>query len=188
MKWKIIAIAAPSGSGKTTIANRLLSLFQNLSFSISATTRTPRNNEIDGINYHFLTVDDFKQGISENKFLEWEMVYEGKYYGTLQSEIGRIWENNKIPLLDMDVKGALHLRDQYPKQTLTIFIDPPSSQELENRLRNRGTETEESLKMRMGKSVYEMTFRNSFDHIILNDDLDIAVAETQAAIHEFLNS
>jgi guanylate kinase len=184
---KIIIIAAPSGAGKTSVVRHLLkALPQKLAFSISCATRQPRNNEQHGIDYYFISADEFKDRINRNEFVEWEMVYAGKYYGTLKSELRRIWDNHKAPLLDVDVKGGLNVQSQYPKQSLSLFIEPPSMQELEKRLRARGTETPESLKARISKASYEMTFKRRFDHIIINDKLDRACAEAEKWVREFL--
>ncbi|MEY4703211.1 MAG: hypothetical protein RIR96_1108, partial [Bacteroidota bacterium] len=142
---KILIITAPSGAGKSTITKRLMETFPALSFSISAATRAPRGDEKNGVEYYFITPDEFKQKIKENAFAEWEMVYEGKYYGTYKSEIERIWKNGQTPILDIDVKGALHIHQLYPGQTLSIFIEPPSIDELKKRLRERGTENEDGI-------------------------------------------
>lgn len=184
---RIIIIAAPSGSGKTSVVRHLLRVMpDHLSFSISAATRSPRNNEKDGVDYYFLTVDEFKQRIEEDAFVEYEMVYEGKYYGTLKKEVERIWHEGKAPLLDVDVQGGLHVQEKFRAITLSLFIEPPSIEELERRLRSRGTETEESLKARVSKAAYELTFKDQFDHVILNDQLERACAEAEQIIRKFL--
>jgi guanylate kinase len=182
----IIIITAPSGAGKTSITQYLLTQLPNLKFSISATTRSPRGSEVHGVEYYFITVADFKQKIENNQFFEWEMVYQDKYYGTLKTEIDRIWNQGNTPLLDIDVKGAIQVQKQYPTNSLSIFIQPPSIAHLEKRLRNRGTETEETLKMRLNKADYEMSFKNQFDKIIINDVLATAQQETLAVITNFL--
>ncbi|MEJ8817490.1 guanylate kinase [Lacibacter sp. H407] len=174
---KIIIITAPSGAGKTSITKQLMKHFPQLAFSISAATRAKRKHEQDGVDYHFMSVEEFQQKIHENAFMEWEMVYEGNYYGTLKSEMERIWSNGQIPVLDIDVKGAIHVQDLYPKQILTIFIEPPSIDELKRRLESRGTETADSLQARINKASYEISFKHSFQHVIVNDDLPKAVAE-----------
>lgn len=183
---KIILITAPSGSGKTSIVKYLMSKIPDLAFSISATTRPIRKNEKDGIDYHFLSEEDFREKIHQKEFLEWEMVYEGKYYGTLKSEMTRIWSEGKIPVLDIDVQGAIHVQQQYPINTIALFIQAPSIEDLKLRLLKRGSETEESLKARLDKSSYEMSFKNHFENIIINKDFDVACAETEHIITEFL--
>lgn len=181
---KIIIITAPSGAGKTSITHYLLQQFPILAFSISATTRAPRGSERHGVEYYFLSEADFKQHIQAGDFLEWEMVYEGKYYGTLKSEIDRIWRQGKVPVLDIDVKGAIHVQQQYPGQTLSLFIEAPSLAELRRRLESRGTETPDSLHTRMSKAEYEMSFRHKFDAVVVNDVL----AEAQAAAAGYVQS
>jgi guanylate kinase len=183
---KIIIITAPSGSGKSTIVNFLLKHFSNLKFSVSACTRMPRLGEVNGVNYHFISAQDFETKIKEDAFAEYEMVYPGKYYGTLKSELTSIWNEEKYPLVDIDVQGAMRLKKYYQENSLTIFIKAPSIEELENRLRNRGTETEESLKERISKATEELSFSNHFDHIIVNDNLSLACAQTQQLIALFI--
>jgi guanylate kinase len=183
---KLIVITAPSGAGKTSITRHLLKTFPVLAFSISAATRQPRSYETNGVDYYFIPLEDFKKKIKRKEFAEWEMVYEGKYYGTLKSELERIWENKQVPLLDIDVKGAIHIQQQYPKSLLTIFIEPPSIEELKRRLASRGTETAESLQARVNKASYELSFKDHFNKCILNDDLKRACDEAEAIIKEFL--
>lgn len=186
---KLIILAAPSGAGKTSVSRHLLKTFAGqLAFSISAATRSPRNNEKDKVDYYFITPAEFKQKISEDAFAEWEMVYEGKYYGTLRSELERIWNEGKAPLLDVDVKGGIHIQEQYKGQCLSLFIEPPSIEELRRRLVSRGTETPESLEARISKATYELSFKDRFNHIIINDKLDNACAEAEAAVQAFLAS
>jgi len=185
---KIIIITAPSGAGKTSITKHLLKTFPDkLAFSISAATRQKRNYEKDGIDYHFMSVEEFKERIQNNSFVEWEMVYEGKYYGTLKSEIHRIWKGEKTPLLDIDVQGAVHVRQQHPEQTLSIFIEPPSVDELKKRLNSRGTETPESLATRLNKATYELSFKVHFDKVIVNDNLERACKEAEEIVASFLS-
>lgn len=186
-RHKIIIIAAPSGAGKTSVVRHLLKVLPDkLAFSISAATRKPRNNEMHGVDYYFISAADFEKKIAEDAFVEWEMVYEGKYYGTLKQEVERIWAAEKAPLLDVDVKGGLHVKEKYPGQTLSLFIQPPSIEELERRLRSRGTESEESVKSRISKAAYELTFKDRFDFVILNDKLERACAEAEALVRTFL--
>jgi guanylate kinase len=184
---KIIIITAPSGAGKTSITRHLLNVFPQLAFSISAATREARSYEKDGKDYYFIDVNDFKQKIQHNEFVEWEMVYEGKYYGTLKSELRRLWNNNRCPLLDIDVKGAIHVQQQYPDTSLTIFIEPPSVDELKRRLQSRGTETDQSLQARVNKASYEISFKEHFNKSIVNDDLERAFARAEEIVKEFLN-
>jgi len=184
---KLIIIAAPSGAGKTSVTRHLLqSLPDKLSFSISCATRQPRNNERDKIDYYFISVDEFKQKIANDEFVEWEMVYSGKFYGTLRSELKRIWASHHFPLLDVDVKGGINVQEQFLHESLSLFIEPPSIEELEKRLRSRGTESEESLKARIDKASYELTFKDRFDHIIINDSLERACKEAEEMVRQFL--
>ena len=184
---KIIIITAPSGAGKTSITKHLLKTFPGkLAFSVSAATRQRREYEKDGVDYHFMSVDDFKEKIQHNAFIEWEMVYEGKYYGTLASEIHRIWEEEKVPLLDIDVQGAVHVQQEHREQTLSIFIEPPSVDELKKRLSGRGTETPESLSTRINKATYELSFKDHFDKVIVNDDLEKARKEAEEIVRLFI--
>jgi guanylate kinase len=183
---KIIIITAPSGAGKTSITHFLLNKYPKLSFSISAATRELRGEEQNGVDYYFMSVKDFRQKIVEDAFVEWEIVYEGKYYGTLKTELERIWNEGKIPVLDIDVKGAIHVQQQFAGDCLSIFIEPPSVEELKRRLESRGTETPESLLTRVNKASYEISFNHHFTKTIINDQLDKACAETDAVVKEFL--
>lgn len=185
---KIIIITAPSGAGKTSITRHLLNSFPDrLAFSISAATRQARMHEVNGVDYFFMSVDEFRQKIKEDAFLEWEMVYEGKYYGTLRSEIRKIWDQGKIPLLDIDVKGAIHIMQQYPETSFSLFIEPPSVDVLRLRLQSRGTESEESLNARVSKASYELSFKEQFNHVIVNDVLDKACEEAGEVVREFMD-
>ncbi len=185
---KIIIIAAPSGSGKTSVTRHLLKAFNGkLAFSVSCATRQPRNHEKNGVDYYFISPEEFKQRIANHEFAEWEMVYEGKYYGTLKSELQRMWDNGQTPLLDVDVKGGINVQQQYPTQSLSLFIEPPSIDELEKRLKARGTETAESLKARIDKASYELSFKSQFDKVIINDDLATACTEAEDVVRKFLN-
>lgn len=184
---KLVIIAAPSGAGKTSVTRHLLtSLSEHLAFSISCATRQPRNSEMDKIDYYFISVPEFQEKIRNNEFVEWEMVYEGKYYGTLKSELDRIWEQDKSPLLDVDVQGGVNIQQLFPHTSLSLFIEPPSIGELERRLMARGTETPESLVARLNKASYELTFKSQFDRIILNDDLVRACKEAEDTVRQFL--
>lgn len=184
---KLIIIAAPSGAGKTSVTRHLLkSLPDKLAFSISCATRKSRANEKDRVDYYFITVDEFRECINNHEFVEWEMVYEGKYYGTLKSELKRIWEQDKAPLLDVDVLGGINIQRLYPKSSLSLFIEPPSIEELGKRLKARGTETPESLQARIAKASYELSFKSQFDRVIMNDTLERACREAEEAVLEFL--
>ena len=184
---KIIILTAPSGAGKTSITHYLLNIFPNdLAFSISAATRPSRGVEKNGLDYYFISEEEFTNKIQHEEFIEWEMVYEGKYYGTLKSELQRIWNENKTPLLDIDVKGAIHVQQQYPENTLAIFIEPPSIEELKKRLASRGTDNEDSLNARVNKASYELSFKHSFDHVVINTDLAKACAETEKLVYDFI--
>jgi guanylate kinase len=185
---KILIITAPSGAGKTSITRYLMKKFPVLEFSVSAATRQPRNNEKDGVDYYFISMEDFKQKIQHKEFAEWEMVYEGKYYGTLKSELKRIWSLDKVPVLDIDVKGAIHVQQQYPENTLSIFVEPPSVNELQSRLQGRGTESAESLEARLNKASYELSFKDQFDKVVINHNLEEACATAEKLVAAFLNS
>jgi guanylate kinase len=184
---KIIVITAPSGAGKTSITKHLLTTFpERLAFSISAATRRARGTEKDGVDYYFISEEDFTNKIQHNEFVEWEMVYEGKYYGTLKSELARIWHEGKTPVLDIDVKGAIHVQQQFPETTVSLFIEPPGVDELKRRLQSRGTESQESLNARVSKASYELSFKHSFNHIIVNDDLEKAKKQAEDIVKAFL--
>jgi guanylate kinase len=186
-KHKIIILAAPSGAGKTTIKSRLLSAMPNqLSFSISAATRKIRGGEQNGVDYFFISEEDFKNKIDNNQFVEWEMVYPGSYYGTTVDELQRIWSENKTPILDIDVQGALHVKELYGEKALSIFIKPPSLAILQERLEKRGTDNAEQIKTRLAKAAEEISFSENFDHIILNDDLDKASEEVKQLVTAFI--
>ncbi len=185
---KLIVISAPSGAGKTSIVCNLLKEMPSLSFSISACSREKRENEVDGKDYHFLGIEGFQNKIKEDAFLEWEQVYENQYYGTLKSEIERIWSEGKTVIFDVDVVGGLNIKKQYPKECLSLFIMPPSLEVLAERLVGRGSESDESLQKRLDKAEEEIARNQEFDVVILNDDLEIACEETQDVITNFINS
>lgn len=183
---KIIIITAPSGSGKSTLVKRLLEAVPELSFSISACTRSPRGSEKNGVEYYFLSVEAFKQHIQQDDFIEWEMVYEGKYYGTLKTEIDRIIKEHHIPLVDIDVKGALKVQKQYQSNALSIFIKAPNLEILKERLIKRGTDTPDSIQERLEKASEELTFASAFNNILINDDLQEASKALIQLVKSFL--
>ena len=184
---KSIIITAPSGAGKTSITHHLLKTFPELQFSVSAATRKSRSNEKDGDDYYFMEIEEFQQKIKKKEFVEWEMVYEGKYYGTLKMELERLWALDKIPVLDIDVQGAIHVQERYPDTTMSIFIQPPSIEELQNRLLSRGSETADTLEARISKASYELTFANHFKNVIVNRDFVQACLEADRIVKEFIN-
>ncbi len=184
---KMIVITAPSGAGKTSIARHLMKVFPQLSFSISATTRQPRTNEKNGVDYYFISVEEFQKKILNEEFVEWEMVYEGKYYGTLKSELKRIWSIEQIPVLDIDVQGTIHVQKEYPINSLFIFIKPPSVDELKRRLESRGSESVESLQARVSKAAYELSFTNQFSNVVENNNFEAACIEAETIVRDFIN-
>ena len=185
---RIVIITAPSGAGKTTITRHLLERFPDkLAFSVSAATREPRGQEVNGQDYHFMSAQRFRELIDAGAFLEWEMVYEGKYYGTLMSEVERIWDSGRAPMLDIDVKGAMRVMEQHRSLCTSLFIRPPGMQELERRLRQRGTDSEASINMRLEKAEFELSYANKFDHVIVNDDLSTALAAAEDIVGRFLS-
>jgi len=186
-RGKLIIFSAPSGAGKTTIVKRLMEENPQLAFSVTATTRKKREHEVDGKDYYFISPGEFKKKIENGEFLEWEEVYKGQYYGTLKQEVERLLSEGKHVVFDVDVKGALNLKKIFGKDALAIFVMPPSLEELKRRLENRKTETEETLKKRISKAEYELTFAPEFDVIILNDDLEKAVAEAKKYIEQHIN-
>ncbi len=185
MKGKLIIFSAPSGSGKTTIVRHLLGRYRQLAFSISATSREPRKNERDGVDYYFLTVDDFRKKIEDDKFLEWEEVYTGQYYGTLRAEVERLRAAGKHVVFDIDVVGGVRLKQEFGNDALAIFIQPPSLEIMEKRLRERGTDSEEQLLKRLGKAHEELSYAGQFDHVLINDRLEDSLKKAEAFIRTF---
>lgn len=186
MAGKAIIFSAPSGSGKTTIVKHLLQNNPDLGFSISASTRDRRGRkEQDGKDYYFLSPEEFKSKIDKEEFIEWEEVYEGNYYGTLKSEIQRIWDDGKNVIFDVDVKGGLNLKKYFGGKALAVFVKVPSIEILEQRLRNRGTESHASLSQRLFKAKFEMTFQDKFDVVLVNEDLEQSLAEAQQLYDDF---
>lgn len=187
MKGRLLIFSAPSGAGKTTIVKHLLKQNFDLEFSISATSRAPRSNEIHGKDYYFLSPDEFKKKIENDDFLEWEEVYKGTCYGTLKSEVERIREQGKNVIFDVDVVGGLNIKKYYGNEALAVFVKPPSVEELRKRLERRSTETEEKINMRIAKAEQELAFAPRFDIQIINDKLEDAFSETQKVISDFLS-
>lgn len=185
---KLIILTAPSGAGKTTIVRHLLDSVGNLSFSISATTRPRRAYEQDGRDYYFLPVEVFKHHIEAGDFVEWQEVYPGKFYGTLRTEVERLWNEGKDILFDIDVYGALNLQKSFPERSLSIFVKPPSPEALLERLRKRNTETEQTLLERFKKAQEELSFENKFDRVLVNDVLNVALAEAEKIVRAFLSA
>ena len=183
---KLIIFSAPSGSGKTTIVKRLLTTFPQFEFSISATSRQPRGEERNGVDYLFLTAEEFRQKVAENAFVEWEEVYNGTCYGTLRSEMERIWAKGNVIIFDVDVMGGINLKRLFGDDACSIFIMPPSIEELERRLRGRGTDSEEVIVKRIGKAEFELSKSEEFDHTVINDKLDVAIEEAAAIINNFI--
>lgn len=185
---KAIIVSAPSGAGKTTIVHKLIASGLPLGFSVSATSRPRRLNEVNGVDYFFLSPEEFMKKVKNGEFIEWEEVYENQYYGTLKSEIERLWQEKKHALFDVDVKGGISLKKYFGPQALAIFIKPPSLQALYERLQSRGTETEESLKKRMAKAEYELSFAPRFDAVVENNILEEAVAEVYKLVVNFIGT
>lgn len=186
MQGKLIIFSAPSGTGKTTLVNHLLSKDFGLEFSVSATSRPPRISEVHGKDYYFLTEDEFRRKISNGEFLEWEEVYEGTFYGTLKSEVERIRNNGRHVIFDVDVVGGINIKKFYGNDALAVFIKPPSVEELKKRLEKRSTEPEEKIKIRIEKAGQELTFENLFDAVIVNSQLHDAIEEAEQVVSDFL--
>lgn len=185
-KGKCVIFSAPSGAGKTTIVHHLLTHIKELEFSISACSRQPRHNEVDGKDYYFIGVEGFRAKIEEQAFVEWEEVYTDNYYGTLISELERIWKNGHVVIFDVDVVGGLNLKKQLGEHALSVFVQPPSVEALEKRLRHRSTETEERIQTRLAKAKHELSFADQFDVILLNDHLETACEEAKKMVKEFI--
>jgi guanylate kinase len=183
---KAVIISAPSGAGKTTIVKHLLSAIPELEFSISACSRTRREKETDGKDYYFISAGQFREKIENDEFIEWQEVYPGSYYGTLKTEMERIWSRGKIPIFDVDVFGGINLKKYFGEQALSVFIKPPSIEILEQRLRHRGTESEESLANRLNKVGKEMTYAGEFDRIMVNDEISSCCGKVTELIRNFL--
>lgn len=183
---KVIIFSAPSGAGKTTIVRALLDSLSELSFSISACSRDPRGQEVNGKDYHFIGIEGFKNKIKNNEFVEWEEVYQDHFYGTLNSELIRIWNANKTVVFDVDVKGGMSLKKKFGKKALAIFVMPPSLMVLEERLRNRNTDSEQKIQQRLEKAEQEIALSSGFDVILKNDQLDNAISDAKAIVNQFL--
>ncbi|MBO7235865.1 MAG: guanylate kinase [Alistipes sp.] len=183
---KLVIFSAPSGSGKTTIVRELLKRFDCFEFSISATSRNPRGQEQDGVDYYFLSNEEFRARVERDEFVEWEEVYQGTCYGTLKSEMERIWAKGNIILFDVDVMGGINLKRIFGDDACSVFIMPPSVEELERRLRGRGTDSEEVILKRIAKAEFELSKSSEFDHVVINDNLEVAVAEVVNIISNFI--
>lgn len=186
MSNKVIIFSAPSGSGKSTIVSHILKLHPEMEFSVSATSRAPRGQERNGIEYHFFTADEFRKMIAEDKFVEYEEVYAGSFYGTLKSEVQRIWDKGHVIIFDVDVKGGVNLKKYFGNKALSVFIQAPSVEELRKRLVTRGTDSAEAIAKRVAKASEEMTYADKFDYILVNDDLQKAYAEAEKVVDDFL--
>ncbi len=183
---KLIIFSAPSGSGKTTIVHRLMGIVEGLEFSVSATSRAPRGAEQNGKDYYFLSAEEFDGKIAEDAFVEWEEVYAGTKYGTLRSELERIWSKGHTILFDVDVKGGVRLKEIFGPQALSIFVMPPSVEELRNRLVGRATDSPEKIEQRIAKAGEELGYAERFDHVVVNDNLDEAVEEVRSIVAAFI--
>jgi len=186
MEGKLVIISAPSGAGKTTIVNHLLRKGLDLEFSVSATTRAPRGKEKNGKEYYFISAEDFREKIRKNEFTEWQEVYKDQFYGTLKSEIERIWADKKHVIFDVDVKGGINLKNIFGDKAISIFIMPPSVKEVEKRLINRATDDRSKIKVRVEKAIEEMKLADNFDHIVINDNLERAKNEVYEMVKSFL--
>ena len=187
MANKVLIFSAPSGSGKSTVVNHLLGLHPEFEFSVSATSRPPRGQEQDGVEYYFLDVEEFRSRIADDAFVEYEEVYPGRFYGTLKSEVERIWAKGHVILFDVDVKGGVSLKKYFGDQALSVFIQAPSVEELRRRLVLRGTDSEEDIEKRVAKASEEMTYADKFDYVLVNDDLQTALREAGDVVDKFLD-
>lgn len=183
---KLIIVTAPSGAGKTTIVHHLLNTFDQLAFSVSATNREKRAHETHGVDYYFLSTAEFRKLITEGAFLEYEEVYDNQYYGTLKREIERLWSLGKCIIFDVDVKGARNIQNAYPNESLSVFVKPPSKEILMERLKNRKTETPESLRKRIARATEELTYEDKFDTVLVNDKLEVALREAKKIVESFI--
>ena len=189
MSGKLIIFSAPSGAGKTTIVRRLLEKHSDkIAFSISASTRQPRGAEVNGVDYYFISKEDFLHKVAKHEFIEFEELYSGTFYGTLRSEVERIWNEGKHVIFDIDVVGGLRLKSKFPEQALAIFVNPPSLEVLKERLTGRGTDSQEKLNERFAKAEHELSFADKFDVILQNNDLETACAEAEKLVIDFINS
>lgn len=186
MANKVLIFSAPSGSGKSTIVNHILGLHPEVEFSVSATSRPPRGQEQDGVEYYFIAEDEFRRRIENEEFVEFEEVYPGRFYGTLKEEVERIWAKGNVIIFDVDVKGGVNLKKYFGDKALSVFIQAPSIEELRRRLVSRGTDSEEEIEKRVGKAAEEMTYADKFDYILVNDDLETAFAESEKVVDNFL--
>ena len=186
MNGKVVIFSAPSGAGKSTVVHHLLELHPEFEFSVSATSRPPRGEEKDGVDYYFIDANTFRELIAQGAFVEHEEVYRDRFYGTLKSEVDRIWSKGHVILFDVDVKGGCSIKQYYGDEALSLFIQPPSIDELKRRLVNRGTDSLEDIEKRLSKASYELTFAEKFDKILINDDLEIAKAKALEIVSEFL--
>lgn len=186
MSGKVLIFSAPSGSGKSTIVSHLLSLHPEIEFSVSATSRPPRGTEQDGVEYLFYTAEVFRALVADNKFVEYEEVYPDRFYGTLKSEVNRIWAKGHVIIFDVDVKGGVSLKKYFGDQALSVFIQAPSVEELRKRLIARATDTPEAIETRVAKAAEEMTYASQFDTVLINDSLQIALIQAEKLVHQFL--
>lgn len=187
MSNKVVIFSAPSGSGKSTIVGHILKLHPEMEFSVSATSRAPRGQEKNGVEYHFFTADEFRKMIGEDRFVEYEEVYAGSFYGTLKSEVQRIWDKGHVIIFDVDVKGGVNLKKYFGGDALSVFIQAPSVEELRRRLVARNTDSPEAIEKRVAKAAEELTYADKFDYVLVNDDLQTAFSEAESVVDSFLS-